>query len=129
MDDLLIDLQQWIKANPLEIPSDAINNKGFGGKTMTSFEKGHKLWNTLDKTFMSEKVSESKKEYWKQWREQNPDYKSKWKVYNYEKKGWNVNSSKNIKEMNMEKVTCPHCGKQGNVGNMKRWHFDNCGNR
>lgn len=23
-------------------------------------------------------------------------------------------------------LTCPKCGKEGNVGNMKRWHFDNC---
>ncbi len=24
------------------------------------------------------------------------------------------------------KIVCPHCNKTGNVGNMKRWHFDNC---
>jgi ribosomal protein L37AE/L43A len=24
------------------------------------------------------------------------------------------------------KVTCPNCGKIGNVANMKRWHFSNC---
>jgi len=24
------------------------------------------------------------------------------------------------------KETCPHCGKQGGEGIMKRWHFDNC---
>lgn len=23
-------------------------------------------------------------------------------------------------------LTCPHCGKVGNVANMHRWHFDNC---
>jgi group I intron endonuclease len=23
-------------------------------------------------------------------------------------------------------VTCPHCGKEGQLNNMKRWHFDNC---
>ena len=23
-------------------------------------------------------------------------------------------------------TTCPHCGKQGGGGSMKRWHFDNC---
>lgn len=23
-------------------------------------------------------------------------------------------------------VACPHCGKEGGVGIMKRWHFDNC---
>jgi endogenous inhibitor of DNA gyrase (YacG/DUF329 family) len=24
------------------------------------------------------------------------------------------------------KIKCPHCGKEGGVGNMERWHFDNC---
>lgn len=28
--------------------------------------------------------------------------------------------------LNMPKCTCPHCGKSGSLGNMKRWHFDNC---
>lgn len=23
-------------------------------------------------------------------------------------------------------MTCPHCGKTGGGGTMKRWHFDNC---
>jgi hypothetical protein len=26
----------------------------------------------------------------------------------------------------MKLITCPHCGKQGGNGIMKRWHFDNC---
>jgi len=26
-------------------------------------------------------------------------------------------------------VICPHCGKQGHVNTMKRWHFDNCRSR
>ena len=26
----------------------------------------------------------------------------------------------------MPKVTCPHCAKDGDIGNMARWHFDNC---
>jgi len=25
-----------------------------------------------------------------------------------------------------QKVTCPHCNKEGGQGIMKRWHFDNC---
>jgi len=25
-----------------------------------------------------------------------------------------------------EKITCPHCGKEGGTGNMKRYHFDKC---
>jgi hypothetical protein len=27
---------------------------------------------------------------------------------------------------NQERVECPHCGKIGTKGNMKRWHFENC---
>ena len=27
---------------------------------------------------------------------------------------------------NNSKHTCPHCNKTGDLGNMKRWHFDNC---
>lgn len=30
------------------------------------------------------------------------------------------------KELNARTVGCPHCGKQGQYSNMKRWHFDNC---
>jgi len=26
----------------------------------------------------------------------------------------------------MPKVACPHCAKNGSIGNMARWHFDNC---
>ena len=28
--------------------------------------------------------------------------------------------------LNRQKVTCPHCGKYGNVSAMKQWHFNNC---
>lgn len=27
------------------------------------------------------------------------------------------------------RVTCPHCSTEGDVGNMKRWHFNNCKSR
>ena len=28
--------------------------------------------------------------------------------------------------LNQPKIECPHCGKIGLLGAMKRWHFDNC---
>ena len=31
-----------------------------------------------------------------------------------------------IKEANKQKSTCIHCGKEGGIAIMKRWHFDNC---
>ena len=30
------------------------------------------------------------------------------------------------KKFTMKKMTCPHCGKTGGQGGMKRYHFDNC---
>lgn len=33
---------------------------------------------------------------------------------------------KRIKEANAQKVNCPHCGKNGGIAIMKRWHFENC---
>jgi hypothetical protein len=27
---------------------------------------------------------------------------------------------------NRPRLTCPHCGKEGTVPGMKRYHFDNC---
>jgi hypothetical protein len=24
------------------------------------------------------------------------------------------------------KIACPHCGKEGGINNMPRWHFNNC---
>lgn len=35
-------------------------------------------------------------------------------------------SLKKMSEANLQKVTCPHCGKEGGIGVMPRWHFDNC---
>ena len=32
-----------------------------------------------------------------------------------------------IQTQNLKRLICPNCLKIGNVGNMKRWHFDNCG--
>ena len=31
-----------------------------------------------------------------------------------------------ISALKKPRVTCPYCGKTGLVGNMNRWHFDNC---
>lgn len=31
-----------------------------------------------------------------------------------------------IVEANKQKVVCPHCGKNGGIAIMKRWHFDRC---
>jgi hypothetical protein len=46
------------------------------------------------------------------------------------KEAWTTNrltkSVATSKIVNREIVKCPHCGKTGQAGGMKRWHFDNC---
>lgn len=48
------------------------------------------------------------------------------------KKQWADKEQREKKMMAMrgkrEIVTCPHCGKQGGGGNMRRYHFDKCKN-
>jgi|TARA_R110002167_G_C12425661_1_gene629314 hypothetical protein len=47
----------------------------------------------------------------------------------YAGEGNNFFGNKHTKETLAQmhrKVACPHCGKEGNIPNMKRWHFDNC---
>ena len=38
-------------------------------------------------------------------------------------------TSEKLKGRILDEVTCPHCGKIGAGGSMKRWHFDNCKER
>lgn len=37
--------------------------------------------------------------------------------------------SKIMMQRNLERITCPHCGRTGKVSGMKAWHFDNCKKR
>jgi hypothetical protein len=34
-----------------------------------------------------------------------------------------------LKGKSSKKIICPYCGKEGGVGIMNRWHFDNCKNK
>ena len=113
----------YFKLDDYSIPEDAVLT-GLGGVTPTSFKPGHKTWNKGKKC---PQLSESKKAYWETWRLENPEYKSKWKVNNYKKTGYDIEArSERAKARNKIKVTCPHCEKIGQLANMKRWHFDNC---
>ena len=120
----------WFDFEPIQSDymfseDDLIENielKGWGGRTPTTWEKGNTPWN---KGKDCPYLSESKKLYWKEWKEKNPDHKEKWKKY--EKVGFNSEArSERAKDRNKLKATCPHCGKVGQMVNMKRWHFENC---
>ena len=66
-----------------------------------------------------------KKQYWEKWFKLNPNHKDKWKKYIPKgKENWIIID--NITKVNSTIIKCPHCCKEGNVGNMKRWHFDKC---
>jgi len=98
---------------------------GLGGETQTSFKPGHIPWNKGKKC---DYVSKARKEYWNQWRESNPGYKDKWKKY-VKKNPEDIIKADNTTPLNKTIIQCPHCDKKGNVGNMKRWHFDKCKKR
>ena len=80
------------------------------------------------KKIMSEKVSKAKTDYWIKWREAHPNYKDDWKKYI--PKGVSEENremySKQVTQRNYIKYKCVHCGKETNIGNLNRWHNDNC---
>ena len=86
-----------------------------GGKKIGGWNKGMKF----------SSISEAKKEYWRKWKLENPDHLEKRKKY--VKVGYDTERrSTQAKELNKRKAVCPHCNKEGQHVNMKRWHFDNC---
>lgn len=41
-------------------------------------------------------------------------------------KAHSLSTKSKIGEKAKRRITCPKCGKDGNIANMHRWHFDNC---
>ena len=37
-----------------------------------------------------------------------------------------ITAREKITDLNKMKHRCPHCGAEANIGNLKRWHLDNC---
>lgn len=121
---------QEVKAELIEDFEDELTTKVMANEW--SFSKGHRS-NWLDDPAMRadtvKKISEAKKNYWKRWKKENPNYASKWKVNNYKKlskEEFSATRVDNTSKLNSTIIECPHCKKTGNVGNMKRWHFENC---
>ena len=106
------------------IPEDAIM-RGYGGLSPTSFKKGNVSWK---KGKTCNRLADLAKERAVQRRLDNPNYDPSASRYvKKDKADWN--NADNTSTLNKTILTCPHCSKTGNVGNMKRWHFDNCGNK
>ena len=90
-----------------------------------AFPKGNTPWNK-GKKGLQEWTDEQKQmasERAKQWHKEKGHF-------GYQKKGFSQEERTRRKQhansLNTNNLKCPHCGKSGNVGNMKRWHFDNC---
>lgn len=99
----------WNKDKKLHYP---VWNKG-----MTKEDDARLEWSEEAK----EKVSKTMK---KKYAENGHHLKGR-KPWNAGKKG--VQESWNKGLILKKSIICPHCGAKGaNVGNMKRWHFDNC---
>ena len=104
--------------------ANLMEENGIGGVNSGSFKKGNKPWNA-GKT--CENISKYRKEYWIKWRLDNPNYKDNWKKRIKKGNSGQIRNGKVIAQrLNSTIISCPHCSKKGNVGNMKRWHFDNC---
>ena len=101
------------------IPEDAVLSAG--GKTKTSFKKGHVPWNKGTSGLQDLTIlQKARKKYTEEWSLSNikKPYVGTWSP-----------PVDNVSNLNKTNLTWPHCGKQGNVGNMKRWHFDKCKKR
>jgi len=70
-----------------------------------------------------EKMKVSSNKRWNKWREDNPDFEPK-KYIPIGRENWK--HADNTTSLNKKIIVCPHCKAKGNVGNMKRWHFENC---
>lgn len=98
---------------------------GEGGVTSGSWKPGHISTNKGKKFPI---ISKKRKEYWELWKQENPNYKDQWKKY--EKIGVSEESREYYKtttiSRNKIKAICPYCDKEGQMVNMKRWHFEKC---
>lgn len=63
--------------------------------------------------------------------ESNPFYGKKHSNETIEKMRKPKSNTRNMtfNSNNSTQVECPHCGKEGQLTNMKRWHFTNCKNQ
>lgn len=72
--------------------------------------KGMSLGDTMPGT--------KKPEHWRKWR-------SEFLAEKWTDPAYRAKASENMRGPRAV-VTCPHCGKEGGGGNMRRYHFDSC---
>jgi len=104
--------------------ANLIEERGQGGVTTNQWKKGNIPWNAGTVGAQPPWTEEQKKnqsERVLRWHEEQGQVKGGKKR---ELKGHA--RIDNTSSLNKIIQTCPHCGKEGNLGNMKRWHFDKC---
>lgn len=113
--------KDWDIVNSSEFANMMVE-QGQGGVNSGSFKKGHKSWNKGVSMTPEAKA---------RLQEGRRKYQDEWHLYNVKKVrvGTWTPPADNTSLLNKTRLTCPHCNKEGNVGNMKRWHFDNCGKK
>ena len=108
---------------------------GQGGADVVKFRKTKSSWrgfkligdaNNAKRPDVKKKISEALTG-----RVFSDEWKAKLSAASQGRTAWNKgkpatqSSYDNLHKANV-KVVCPHCGKDGGLGAMKRWHFDNC---
>ena len=81
-----------------------------------------KAYQTLAKKYHPDTTSLDKNEALKKMRGPRPGFTP----WNKGKKGLQKAWNKGLKT---KQVVCPYCNKMVDIGNGKRWHFDNCKNK
>jgi hypothetical protein len=125
--EFVISITEWCKNN-LDFLSNSDIVHTSSADPWNKGKKGLQIpWN---KGLIDNHSSIRKKEYWDNWRKNNPNYKDKWKINNKVNKGYSLEErnqrSERIKQKNYDLLECPHCKTKTNIGNLKRWHMDKC---
>ena len=102
---------------------------GIRGKDNPNFGRKRPDLVAINKSRAGRKIEESTKDKLRQQRvgELNPMFGKKHTEESKQKMARFGSSNPMFgKKFKMKELTCPHCGKVGGQGGMKRYHFDNC---
>ena len=112
------------KDKAFKLESDLIDEHWRKPYLLNKANQGGKFINECHSEESKSKISESKKGKCHSKESKSKISESLKGKYHSEETKQKLSKSKKGKPK--QKITCPHCGKEGEISNMKRWHFDNC---